>query len=119
MAEAHGLAIVNTQTNDVAEFLLLGMAPTAGVLASDNSVFYVSDSMAGHVVPIAIDQRRVARPIQVGQRPGQLALTPGDDMLLVVDSQSNDLAVVRTATSGLITLIPVGQRPRDIAIKMF
>jgi YVTN family beta-propeller protein len=48
-----------------------------------------------------------------------LALTPGDDMLLVVDSQSNDLAVVRTATSGLITLIPVGQRPRDIAIKMF
>ena len=76
-------------------------------------------SAAGHIVPVAIDQRTVARPITVGQQPGPLAFTPGGDMLLVADTQSNDLAVVRTATGGLITLIPVGAHPRDIAIKEF
>jgi hypothetical protein len=50
-------------------------------------------------------------------------------MLLVVDQISDDLAVVRSlATSsagvssppgGLITLIPVGRHPRDLAVKMF
>jgi hypothetical protein len=29
------------------------------------------------------------------------------------------LAVIRAKTSSLITLIPVGARPRDIAIKVF
>jgi YVTN family beta-propeller protein len=48
-----------------------------------------------------------------------MLLTPGSDLLLVVDTQSNDLAVVRRDTGGLITLIPVGQRPRDIAVKEF
>ena len=40
-------------------------------------------------------------------------------MLLVADAASNDLAVIRTETGGLITLIPVGPKPRDIAIKVF
>jgi YVTN family beta-propeller protein len=40
-------------------------------------------------------------------------------MLLVVDTASNDLAVIRVKTSSLITLIPVGSHPRDLAIKMF
>jgi len=111
--------IINTETNEAVEFLLLGSSPTQAVLAPDDSLLFVSDSAAGHVVPVAIDQRRVARPITVGQQPGPLTFTPGGDMLLVVDTQSNDLAVVRTATGGLITLIPVGAHPRDIALKEF
>jgi hypothetical protein len=57
-------------------------------------------------------------------------LTPGGDILLVVDTSSNDLAVVRTKTiatgqPGLspprppTALIPVGAQPRDLAIKVF
>jgi hypothetical protein len=51
-------------------------------------------------------------------------------MLLVVDTGSNDVAMVRTkmlpASSGMlsppfspITLVPVGSRPRDLAFKIF
>jgi YVTN family beta-propeller protein len=40
-------------------------------------------------------------------------------MLLVVDATSNDLAVLRAKTGGLITLIPVGSHPRDVAVKVF
>jgi len=46
-------------------------------------------------------------------------LDPGEDLLLVVNEGSNDLAVVRVRTQSLITMIPVGDRPRDIAVKLF
>ena len=99
--------------------MLLGMSPTAGTMTSDGQLLYVSDSAAGHVVPVAIGLRQSAPPISVGQDPGMCLLTPGGDMLLVVDAASNDLAVLRAKTGGLITLIPVGMRPRDVAVKVF
>jgi YVTN family beta-propeller protein len=46
-------------------------------------------------------------------------LTPGGDMLLVVDATSGDLAVIRAKTGSLITLIPIGSHPRDLAVKLF
>jgi YVTN family beta-propeller protein len=117
--DAHGLLIVNTLTNEVSDFLLLGMSPAAGTFSAADQRLYVSDSAGGHVIPIAIDVRQAGRPIQVGQNPRTCLLTPGGDILLVVDTTSNDLAVIRTKTSALITLIPVGARPRDIAVKVF
>jgi YVTN family beta-propeller protein len=128
-SESHGLLIVNTQTNEVGDFRLLGMSPERGAL-SDTGMLYVSDSAGGDVVPIAVDSRQVARPIPVGQSPGTLRLTPGGDALLVVDSVSNDLAVIRTRTAqpagnalsppqSPITLIPVGPQPRDLAVEIF
>ena len=128
-AQTHGLLIVNTQTNEVADFLLLGMSPTSGALARSTGTLYVTDSADGDVVPIAIDVRQVARPIRVGQVPDTCGLSPGGDMLLVVDTGSNDLAVIRTRTApspsaisppqSPLTMIPVGQRPRDLAVKIF
>ena len=117
--DAHGLLIVNTLTNEVSDFLLLGMSPTAGAFSAPDQKLYVADSAGGHVIPIATDVRQAGHPIPVGQDPRTCLLTPGGDLLLVVDTASNDLAVVRAKTSALITLIPVGVRPRDIAVKVF
>jgi sugar lactone lactonase YvrE len=65
----------------------------------------------------------------VGSRPDGLALTPSEDHLLVVDTKSGDVAVIRTtktrdnskisAERALVTMIPVGNQPNDIAIKAF
>lgn len=101
------------------DFLLLGLSPTAGTLTADAQTLYVSDTAAGHVIPITIEQRRAASPITVGQAPGTCQISPGGDILLVADAASNDVAVIRTQTSSLVTLIPVGSAPRDIAIKEF
>jgi YVTN family beta-propeller protein len=119
VSDAHGLLVVNTGTNEVGDFLTLGMSPTAGTLTPDAQTLYVSDSAAGHIVPVAIAVRQAQRPITVGQDPRTSRLTPGGDILLVVDAASNDLAVIRAKTSSLITLIPVGTKPRDLAIKVF
>jgi DNA-binding beta-propeller fold protein YncE len=97
----------------------LGMSPAAAVLTADASTLYVSDPAAGHVVPVAINIRQVAHPISVGQDPHTGQMTPGDDILVVVDTASDELAIVRAKTSGLITLIPTGAQPHDLAIKVF
>jgi DNA-binding beta-propeller fold protein YncE len=69
--------------------------------------------------------------LHVGSRPDALALTPAQDHLLVVNSGSSDVAVIRTAvvrdrardvdvpTLRLLTMVPVGKRPNQIAIKPF
>jgi DNA-binding beta-propeller fold protein YncE len=106
------------------------MSPTSAVFSPTTNTLYVSDTAAGHVVPVAVETRQVGRPIQAGQSPVTCALTPGGDILLVVDTGSNDLAAIRTKTlpsgqPGLTpprpptALINVGSRPRDLAIKVF
>ncbi|HKQ87464.1 MAG TPA: hypothetical protein VJS43_11940, partial [Candidatus Acidoferrales bacterium] len=88
---------------------------------------YVTDSASNDVVPVLVQTREVQTPTNqwqwphVGTTPVSCVLTPGGDMLLVADSGSSDVAVIRTniPTPVLITLIPVGAAPRDIAVKMF
>jgi YVTN family beta-propeller protein len=63
--------------------------------------------------------RQLLRPIMTGRRPGACALDPNGDLLLVADEDSGDVAIVRARTQSLITIIPVGLRPRSIAIKLF
>ena len=127
--DVHGLLVVNTSTNEVDDFVVTGLDPVTATLSSAG-VLYVSDASAGHVVPVAIDQRQVLPPpIAVGEQPGASALTPGGDMLLVADQGSDDVAVVRTLAApattpappprGPITLVPVGGHPRDLALKVF
>jgi len=122
--ELHGLEVVNTWTTEVAESMILGSAPSRGALTADAELLFVSDAAAGRVMPVRIGARQLLRPISVGQRPGVLRLAPGEDLLLVVNEDSNDLAVVRvraqqTVPASLITMIPVGRHPRDLAIKLF
>ena len=117
---SHTLEILNTWTTENVQSLLLGLTPTRGTLTSDSRFLYVSDSAAGRVLPIEINSRLVLRPIPVGARPGVLRTTPGDDLLLVINEDSSDLAVIRTRPPGsLLTLIPVGPRPNDLALKLF
>jgi YVTN family beta-propeller protein len=125
--DAHGLIVVNTQTNSVGDFVLLGNSPASAALTSDAQTLYVTDAAADDVVPVLVQTREVQTPTnqwqwpRTGATPVSSVLTPGGEMLLVADSGSNDVAVIRTniPTPVLITLIPVGTNPRDIAVKMF
>jgi hypothetical protein len=93
-------------------------------------ILYVSDFDADHIVPVAVATRQVGRPIQAGDGPSTLRLTPGGDILLVIDTNSDDLAAIRTKIlpTGQASLspprpptglIPLGGSPRDLATKVF
>ncbi len=121
---AHGLQAINTWTHEVNDTMLLGSTPVNGVIVEDASRMYVSDSAAGRVVPVDALNRRAGKPIPVGAAPNAMRFTltePGDKptMLLVIDEASGDLAVIRTRTDSLITLIPVGAAPQRVALKTF
>jgi DNA-binding beta-propeller fold protein YncE len=118
---AHGMEAINTWTNEVADSMVLGSAPTRAILSADSGMLFVSDSAAGRITPVLINERRVLRPIQVGQQPGACRFdrVGKENLLLVVNEGSGDLAVIRIRTGSLLTMIPVGDRPRDIAVKLF
>lgn len=123
--EAHGLQAINTWTHEVGDTMVLGSAPTRGVLSADGSLLYVSDAAAGRVVPVDITNRRIIRdpgkgfPIPAGYEPGALRFDPNETLLLVVSQGSDDLAVIRVRTDFLVTMVPVGTRPQELAVKLY
>jgi len=125
--EAHGLQAINTWTHEVGDYMVLGSAPTRGVLSGDASLLYVSDTAAGRIIPVDIANRRIIRdpgkgfPIPAGDAPTALKFDPEspETLLLVVSQGSGDLAVIRVRTNFLVTMIPVGDHPQDLAVKLF
>ncbi len=123
--EAHGLQAINTWTHEVGDYMVLGSAPTRGVLSADASLLYVSDTAAGRVTPVDIFNRRIVRdpgkgfPVPAGDSPAALRFDPAENLLLVVSQGSGDLAVIRVRTNFLVTMIPVGDHPQELAVKLF
>jgi len=122
--ESHGLQAINTWTHEVGDCVVLGSAPTRGALLADTGELFVSDAASGNVTPVDVTYRRVSRPIPAGRVPGALRFDPGDKarLLLVVSQGSGDLSIIRVASdraSGLLTMIPVGEQPRELAVKLF
>ena len=123
--EAHGLQAINTWTHEVGDYMVLGSAPTRGVLSEDASLLYVSDTAAGRVTPVDIFNRRIVReagkgfPVPAGDSPAALRFDPAENLLLIVSQGSGDLTVIRVRTNFLVTMIPVGDRPEELAVKLF
>ena len=127
--DGNTFSIVETYTNEVSGSYLIGRNPVRGLVTSDNLLLYVSNFGSDNVSVYAIDEGRVIGSVGVGSRPDGLALTPNEDHLLVVDTKSGDVAVIRTtktrdnskisAERALVTMIPVGNQPNDIVIKAF
>ena len=126
--ESHGLQAINTWTHEVGDYVVLGDSPTRGILSADASLLYVTDATAGRVTAVDIYNRRVIRNangrellISVGQSPDAVRFDPDENLLLVVNHDSGDLAVIRARfdNQSLLTMIPVGDHPQDIAVKLF
>jgi YVTN family beta-propeller protein len=117
--DLHALEIINTWTTEIAESMLVGLAPESGVLNVNADALYLSDSAAGRVLPIAIGARHLALPIPVGRGPVTCRMDPSGELLLVANQESNDLAVIRLRTSSLLTMVPVGSHPTDIVSLLF
>jgi YVTN family beta-propeller protein len=126
--ESHGLQAINTWTHEVGDYLMLGDSPTRGVLNADANMLYVTDAAAGRVAAVDIFNRRMIRGatgsellISVGQSPTVARFDPAESLLLVVNRDSGDLAVIRARidNQSLLTMIPVGEKPEGLAIKLF
>jgi YVTN family beta-propeller protein len=112
---------ITTSSNEVGGAYLVGAHPVRGLVSADNSLLYVSDFSAGWVGIYSIDDGKLINSVRVGEGPDALAFSADRHLLLVVNAQSGDIAVVRTGANpaSLLTLFPAGRTPNDIAVKAF
>ena len=103
---------------------MMGDGPVRGLVTSDNSLLYVANFNSQYVTIYAIDEgKRIpvsqGGSIRVGDGPSALAFSSSGLLLFVVDARTADVAVVRTASRSLFTVIPTGRAPNAIAVKAF
>jgi len=110
---------VITSTNDVGGAYIMGASPVRGLVTRDNSLLYVGNLHSQEVTVYAIDDGKRRGSIHVGDGPSALAFSAAGHLLFVVDAVSGDVAVVRTASQSLFTILPAGRNPNAIAVKAF
>ncbi len=111
--------IYNT-TDEVGDTYMIGAEPVFGLVSRDNSLLYVANQRSQEVTVYSIDDgKRLAPSLHVGDGPAAMAFSDAGHLLFVVDRVSGDVAVVRTATQSLFTLLPAGRDPNSIVDKAF
>lgn len=110
--------IYNT-TDEVGETYMMGDDPVHGVVSNDNATLYVANLRSQELTLYAINDGKRGGFIRVGEGPAAMAFSQAGHLLFVVDARSADVAVVRTASRSLFTVLPAGRGPNAIAIKAF
>lgn len=110
---------VATTTSEVGGATIMGDHPVRGLISRDNTLLYEANFRSQEITTYAIDDGRRSASIHVGDGPSALAFSAAGHLLFVVDSGSGDVAVIRTATHSLFTMLPAGHGPDAIVIKAF
>jgi len=110
---------VITGTNDVGGAYTMGASPVRGLVSRDNSLLFVGNLHSQELTVYAIDEGKRRGWVHVGDGPSALAFSAAGHLLFVVDALSGDVAVVRTASQSLFTILPAGRNPNAIAVKAF
>ena len=120
------VVIVFPYSTEVWQTVLAGRAPGAMAVTNSPPFLLVANPESDSLTVLDFVTQKLVAVVQVGQRPGAILLTPGDQQYaLVLNEQSGDLAVIRTyslrapqlslkarfKSAPLFTMIPVGERP--------
>jgi len=108
-----------TGTDDVLGAYLIGADPVRGIVSADNATLWVANLRSQVVNLYSIDDGKRSGYVHVGDGPSAMAFSAAGHLLFVVDQHSDDVAVVRTASHSLFTLLPAGRGPNAIADKAF
>ncbi len=127
--DSDSISMIETGNDEVGNSQEIGKHPSHGIVTLDNSRLYVSNFGSNTVAVYDIDMgRRIGTPLNVGSHPDALALTPDQNYLLVLDTESGDVTVIQkrkphrtleTSEYSLLTLSPVGVQPNAIVVKTF
>ncbi len=110
---------VVTGSDDVLSATMIGEDPVRGLVSADNSTLYVANFDSQYVAVYSIDDGKRIGSVHVGDGPSALAFSNSGLLLFAVDARSGDVAVIRTASRSLFTLLPAGRNPNAIAVKAF
>jgi YVTN family beta-propeller protein len=105
--------------DEVGDTYIIGDEPVRGLVSRDNALLYVANLRSQEVTVYSIEDGKRVGAIHVGDGPDAMAFSAAGHLLFVADSGSGDVAVARTATQSLFTMLPAGRDPNAIAMKAF
>lgn len=117
--DSNSISEIATGTNEVGGAYVVGAHPSDSIVSADNATLYISNFDANSIGVFSVDDARLVGAARAGDGPDALAFSAAGHLLFVVDSRSGDVAVVRTLTNSLFTMLPAGGKPNDIVIKAF
>ena len=114
-----GVVVVYPYQSQVAATLLSGKAPGPMAVSSQPQFLFVTSPSTDTVSVLDYRTQKLAAVVAVGNDPRCVVLTPDNQMALVLNQRSGDMAIIRLAnivskrhkTAPLFTLIPVGSAP--------
>jgi YVTN family beta-propeller protein len=121
-SQSNSISEVATTTDDVGGAYMIGDDPVRGLVSSDNALLYVANFRSQFLNIFSIDDGKrlpLALTPHVGDGASALAFSNSGYLIFVVDNRSADVAVVRTLTRKLFTILPTGRGPNAIAVKAF
>ncbi|MGA2537157.1 MAG: beta-propeller fold lactonase family protein [Terracidiphilus sp.] len=113
---------IDTSKDDVGGAYMIGDDPVRGLVSNDNSLLYVANFRSQYVTIYSIDDGKrlpLSMTPHVGDGPAAMAFSSSGLLLFVVDNRSSDVAVLRTDTRSMISMLPTGRAPNAIAVKAF
>ena len=132
------VVVVYPFQTEIDQTVLTGHAPGAmavtnkapGSATSVPNYLFIANPESDSITAMDVDLRTVLAVARVGSRPTGILVTPDNQYALVIDSGSDDLAVVRLASltdawvrryksAPLFAMIPVGENPVSAAIVGF
>jgi YVTN family beta-propeller protein len=116
---SNSVSEIYNSTDEVGDTYMIGEDPVEGLVSRDNALLYVANLHSQYVIVYSIEDGRRVGSIHVGDGPAAMAFSGAGHLLFVVDSRSDDVAVVRTASSSLFTMLPAGRDPEAIVVKAF
>lgn len=118
--DSDSISEIMTQTNEVGSTYAIGNHPAHGLVSGDNGALWVSNVGGEAISLYSIADGKFLSSIRTGIAPDALAFSEPEQMLLVADTRSGDVAVIRTASKlgpALFTILPAGGSPVAIVVK--
>ncbi len=120
-----GVVVVYPFQSQVGTTLLSGKAPGPMAASSEPQFLFVTSPSTGTVSVLDIRTQKLAAVVAVGADPRAVAITPDNQMALVLNQRSGDIGIIRLAniiskrhkTAPLFTMIPVGSAPVSAVIR--
>ena len=115
-AEGNSLWAVDTATGEILARVPVGQGPTHPIPSPDGERVYVTNTDEDSVSVIDTGTWQVEDTIRGILEPHDAELTPDGRMLYVATAGDNTMTVVDTETLQAVKSIPVGSKPRGLAI---
>jgi YVTN family beta-propeller protein len=124
--DSDSISEISAWTNEVLGTYMIGSKPSRAVISRDNSSLWVTNFGADSAALYSIDDGRMTSSVHTGSHPDALAFSADEHLLLIADSASADIAVLRTQSQSqsqngptLFTLLPSGGHANDIVTLAF